>query len=47
MNTARQKKLRPARRRLIGAAAVALSAPMVAMAKTGPIVLRWQSNWCS
>jgi len=47
MDIVRQKKLKPARRRLIGAAAVALSAPMVATAKTGPIVLRWQSTWSS
>jgi len=43
-----QSKLKPARRRVIAAAAAAaLGAPMVTRAKSGPIVFRLQSTWPS
>jgi TRAP-type mannitol/chloroaromatic compound transport system substrate-binding protein len=46
MDVRKQGKVKPARRRIVGAAAVALGAPMIGSARAaGPIVMRWQSTW--
>lgn len=45
MDVLKKSNVRQTRRRVIGAAAAAVGAPMVARGRTGPVALRWQSTW--